>query len=308
MKENILVVDEDIDYSKKFCNQGNKLYGDKYLFLCFSNLKSVNEFIEDNKKSNLIISSHLANSLDNVIGGLTFILSEDEKESRSDGRRIQVYKFQNVKSILKLVDEDLDKTGGKQRVATKGKTKLIIFYATDYIKNKFELVKRIARCASKKKKVLIVDLDEFENYRGKTGLSNIIFNYKEERLNAENIEKEVEIEKNLLIIKSVTYPEDMNVISSIDLAKIIEKIMELSYDYVFINADASYVRSEYIFKAADSIVLIKDGNSERADRIKTHLRSDSFIDISRVLEINMGKVDRSYLLDISKTIIGDKGG
>ena len=308
MKENILVIDEDIDYSKKFCNQGNKLYGDKYLFLYFSNLKSVKEYIEDNKKSNLIISSHLVNSLDDMTGGLTFILNEDEKEIKRDGRRTQVYKLQNVKNILKLVDEDLNQIDGKLRTITKGKTKIVIFYATDYVKNKFELVKRIAKYISKKCKVLIVDLDEFENYKGKSGLSNIIFNYKEDRLDTENIEKEIEIEKNLLIIKSVTYPEDMSVISSIDLANIIEKMTDLSYDFIFINADTSYVRSEYIFKMADEIVLIKEGNDERADKMKTHLRNDNLIDISKICEINMGRVARAYLIEVSKNIASATNG
>ena len=308
MKENMLVIDEDIDYSKKFCNQGNKLYGDKYLFLYFSNLKSYKEYIENNKKGNLIMSNHLARSLDDSTSGLTFILNEDEKEVRKDGRRTHIYKLQNVKNILKQIDEELDKVEGKTVTKTKGKTKLIIFYAVDYIRNKFELVKRIAKYGSKKNRILIVDLDEFENYKGKTGLSNIIFNYKEDRLDAESIEKEVVIEKNQLIINSVTYPEDMNVISNVELANIIEKMLELPYDYIFINADASYAKNQYLFSDADAIVLLRDNNGERVDKIKTHLRSDNLIETEKICDINMSKVDRAYLIDFSKSLLGDRNG
>ena len=72
-------------------------------------------------------------------------------------------------------------------------------------------------------------------------------NYKENHLTSENIEKEIVVEKNVNIIKSITYPEDFNVMTSIDLANIIGEILKLSYDYVFVNLDQSYAKSQYIF-------------------------------------------------------------
>lgn len=303
MKNNILVIDEDIDYSKKFCNQGNKLYGDRYLFLHFSSLKSVKEYIEENKHSSLVVSSSYAGSIDDVSGGSMYVLSEDDKSVKKDGRRTYIYKLQNVKNILSVISDDLEKKDGKVNVNQGIESKLVVFYAVDYIKNKYELVKRIAKYISKKKKILIVDLDEFGNYKGKTGLSNIIFNYKEDKLDVENIEKEIEIEKNLLYIKSTTYPEDFNVVNNVDLANIMSKVRELPYDYIFVNADMSYTKNQYILNDADMIVLFKDGNSERIDKVKTHLRNENSIDISKIYEMNLSKMDREYLMDFSKGLL-----
>ena len=116
------------------------------------------------------------------------------------------------------------------------------------------------------------------------------------------------IEKNQLIINSVTYPEDMNVISNVELANIIEKMLELPYDYIFINADASYAKNQYLFSDADAIVLLRDNNGERVDKIKTHLRSDNLIETEKICDINMSKVDRAYLIDFSKSLLGDRNG
>ena len=87
-----------------------------------------------------------------------------------------------------------------------------MYYSPTYIKNKFELVKRIAKVISKKKKVLIVDFDEFDNYKGMVGLSNIIFDYKESLLDKERLMKEITTEKEQDFIKSVTYPEDFKTV------------------------------------------------------------------------------------------------
>lgn len=308
MKENVLMVNEDIDYSKRFCSQANRLYGDKYLFLYFSNLKSIKEYIEENKVRNIIISDIMLDSIDDISAGRFFVLDDKEKSVISDGKRVHIYKLQNIKNILKVIDEDIEKNQSEKKTSKKSRAKLISFYATEYQKNKLEIIKRIAKYISKKKKVLIVDFDEFENYKGKLGLSNIIYKYKEGHLDANCIEKEIETEKNQEIIKSTTYPEDFNVVSNIDLANIVSEIAELPYDYIFVNLDMSYVKSEYVIVDSDLIFLLKEEKSNRVNAIKMYLHNENQVDNKKIYELSIDKIDRAYLLNFIKIAFGEKDG
>ena len=60
MKEIIMVMDEDPIYSKKFCNQANKLFGKKYNFLTFSNINQMKKYADDNKVEALVVSETFA--------------------------------------------------------------------------------------------------------------------------------------------------------------------------------------------------------------------------------------------------------
>ena len=305
MKKLILVMDDDIDYSKKFCNQAIKLLGKKYTFLFFSNIKSLKEYASENVVESIITTRANLDNLCELEFNSIYILNELEKTISKEGKKTYIYKLQNIKNILDVIDRDIEERydhGCKLRLEHQ---KLVIFYTTSYIKNKIEIVKRIARYLSKKKKVLIVDFDEFDNYKGNVGLSNIIFNYKENKISNENLIKEIITEKNQDFIKSVTYPEDFNVISNIDLANIVNEIMKLPYDYVFINADYSYIKSQYIFSDTDIVVLLKDNNGEKIDKFKAYLKNENNIDFKKVNEIDLSKVDKNYLMSFTKQVFRD---
>lgn len=305
MKKLILVIDDDLDYSKKFCNQAIKLLGKKYTFLTFANTKSLKEYASENKVESIITTRNNLESLYELEFNSIYILNEIDKELSREGKKTYIYKLQNIKNILEVVDKDIEERYGQGCKLRAENQKLVLFYANGFIKNKLEIVKRISRYLLKKKKVLIVDLDEFENYKGNVGLSNIIFNYKENKINIENLTKEIITEKNQDFIKSVTYPEDFNVISNIDLANIVNEIMKLPYDYVFINADYSYLKSQYIFNDADIVILLKESGSEKLDKFKSYLKNENSIDFKKINEIDMAKVDKNYLVNFTKQVFKD---
>lgn len=294
MKEIILVMDEDPVYSKRFCNQANKIYGKKYSFLTFANIKLMRKYAEENKAESLVVSQSFIESMDDVKVKSIYILNEKEKKTRREGKRTFVYKLQNVNSILEIIDGDLNKKYEKNKGKVNDSCKMIIYYAPAYIKNKYEVVKRIAKLMSKKKKVLVLDLDEFTNYKGNVGLSNIIFEYKENTISDDKLKKEIVVEKDLELIKSVTYPEDFNVISNIDLANIVNEIVKIGYDYVFVNADMSYTKCQYIFKDADAVIIMKDKETEKFDRFKSYLKSENQLDFKKITEFDMNKLDKTY--------------
>ena len=186
------------------------------------------------------------------------------------------------------------------RVKTKDSCKLVLFYSPTETRNRLEIIKRIAKQLARKKKVLIVDLEEFSNYKGSVGLSNVIFNYKENNINKENLMHEIVSEKDQDFILSTTYPEDFNVVTNIDLANIVNEIVKLNYDYVFINADKSFVKCQYILADSDTVVLFRDKDVDKFDKFRTYLKNENQIDMKKISIIDVQKIDKSYITAFSK--------
>lgn len=306
MKEIVIVMDIDPIYSKKFCNQANKLLGKKYNFITFNNIKQMKKYAEDNKVEGLVISDMLIESFDDIKVQEIYLLNEKEKTTRKEGKRTYIYKLQNVKSILDVIDSEISKKYEKNKGRLNESCKLFLYYSPTYIKNKMELIMRIAKAISKKKRVLIVDFDEFDNYKGMVGLSNIIYDYKESILDQEKLMKEIVTDKGQDFIKSVTYPEDFNVITNIDLSNIVNEMTKLNYDYIFVNADMSFVKCQQIFNDADSVVLIRGKDAAKSDKFKSYLKSENQIDIKKVTILDMEKLDKTYLSAFCKQCFKDK--
>ena len=306
MKEVIMIMDEDPTYSKRFCNQSNKLYGKKYTFLTFANLKLMKKYAEENKVESLIISDGFIENIDDVKVKSFYILNEKEKKLRREGKKTYVYKLQNAKGILDVIDADIAKKNEKNKGKVNEACKLLLYYSPSYIKSKYELVRRIAKNVSKKKKVLVLDLDELENFKGNVGLSNIIFDYKENMMSAEKLKKEIVEDKEVDLIKSVTYPEDFNVISNIDLANIVNEIVKLGYDYVFVNADMSFVKCQYILNDSDKVIVMKNKSSDVVDKFKLYLKSENIVDIKKITEFDVDKLDRAYLSAFCKYLLSNE--
>ena len=307
MKETIIVMDDDISYSKKFCNQGNKLYGKTYNFLTFSNFKKTKEYIEEHKVESAIVSDSLLSSIEDMKLKALYVITEEDKDNKRIGKKLYIYKLQSAKEILDIVNEDICKRNEKSVGRKNEACKLILFYSPSYIKAKDEIIKKISKVVLKKKKVLIVDIDEFSNYKGNVGLSNVIYDYKENKICEEGLRREIVTDKDQDYIKSVTYPEDFNVINNIDLANIINEIMKIGYDYVFINADMSYVKCQYILNDADSIVLLRDKDMEKVDMLKAYLKNENQIDYKKITIFDIAKNDRLYMAAFCKQHFESKG-
>ncbi len=306
MKEIIMVMDDDPVYSKKFCNQANKLYGKKYTFLTFANLKLMRKYAEENKVESLVVNENFIENLDDVKVKSFYILNEKDRKLRREGKKTYVYKLQNVKLILDVIDSDLNKKFEKNKGKVNEECKMLLYYSPQYIKNKYEIVKRLAKLMSKKKKVLVLDIDEFSNYKGNVGLSNIIFDYKEDMISEEKLKKEIITEKDIDFIKSVTYPEDFNVISNIDLANIVQEIVKLGYDFVFVNADMSFIKCQYLLLDADGVVIMKDKDKEIIDMFKAYVKTENHFDYKKITEFDVGKVDKVYLSAFCKYLLKSK--
>lgn len=295
MKEVIVVMDQDPTYSKKFCNQAIKLYGKKYIFLSFQSAKRLKEYAKENKIESIIISDEIKEFVEDINANKIYILNEKYNKTKKEGKKIYVYKFQNIKSILSIVEEDIDKKCKNEVTSGLKDTKIVLFFSPVFIKNKMEILKKMSKIMSKNAKTLIVDIDEFTNYKGAVGLSNIIYNYKENNLDLERIRKEIVCEKDQDYIKSVTYPDDFSVINNIDLANIINEVKNLDYNYIFVNADSSFIKCQYIANDSDIIILINDKNNATIDSFKNYVTIENQIDYKKIFELDSTKADKAYL-------------
>ena len=148
----------------------------------------------------------------------------------------------------------------------------------------------------KKRKTLLIYLDEYSNYKSSEGLSNIIFNYKENLIDEKNITKEINFDDEVDTIKSVAYPEDFSVINNIDLSNIINHIRNLDYEYVFAVCDSSYVKNQYLFNDADKIIVMYEDlkKVDKIDKFKSFVKSQSSFDIAKIINYKENKEMKNY--------------
>ena len=81
--------------------------------------------------------------------------------------------------------------------------------------------------------------------------------------------------------------------------------MKLPYDYVFVNADYSYLKCQYIFNDTDIVVLPKENSSEKLDKFKSYLKNENSIDFKKINEIDIAKADKNYLVNFTKQVFKD---
>ena len=175
MKDIICIISADSSYSKKFVSQATKLLGKKYLFLAFTSIKALIEYTHDNNVFAVIIEENTIKDFSEVKAKYFYILCEKKGEPRKDGRKTYVYKLQNAKKIFDIVDEDANKEKKEDEKLTGNKNKLIVFYTPYDMDSLSDKVRKVAKYTNKKRKTLLIYLDEYSNYKSSEGLSNIIF-------------------------------------------------------------------------------------------------------------------------------------
>ena len=306
MKEKICLYDVDNVYGKKFCNTATKILGDNFIFMYFKNIKALKEFATENKIIGIICPTFSLEEIREIDVDRFYALSETNVETYEEGKTKFIYKYQKLNNILKIIDRDRELINGKDKIIS-GKSKLVIFYTEKKISKSDEIIKKIAKSISKTKTVLLIYLDEFENYKSYKGISNIIYLYKENNLNIDGIRHEIELDKmiNVDTIHSVTYPDDFNVITNIDLSNIVNYIRNLDYDYLLISTDESYVKNQYVLQDADLIITIRDENIS-GNIFKSYIKSQNIININKITEFVVDKTKRNQVSAFVKGLINGK--
>ena len=306
MKNIICILDNDENYSKKFCNVATKLYNNELIFLCFNNTNSLIEYSKENNITSIVISYDFEEIIEEIKTKFNYVLTEINNNNYKEGRITYLYKYQKLQKILDVIKNDIKLLNEEQNRKNES-CKLLTFYSPYSNKLNANFVKKIANTLSKKNKVLLLNLDEYDNYKSNIGFSNIIYLYKEGSLGIDGIRHEIVKEKELDVINSVSYPEDFAVINNIDLGNIINAIIKLNYEYVIVNADNSYIKNQYIMLDSDKIILYKfnDEDNKKIDILKQYLSSQCILDINKIIDYKVEITKKNMSVNFIKEYIYD---
>ena len=284
MISTICLYTKDQEYNKKFCNVANKLNCNKKIYINFNNTDTLNDYIKAKKNIVIIVDEKEINVLDELSKDYNFkffILTENKNNDKKEN---YIYKLQQIKNIIEYINNYENTTHDDDINYEK---KIVLYINVENNKTNDNNIKRMLKSFSKKMNTLYINLNDFENYKNSIGLSNIIYNYKENKLNIDNIMNQIEDKTNNSIntdiLHSVTYPEDYSVISNIELYKIFEYIVKLKYDLFFVNVEFNYFKLQYLLNISNKIICF-DNSNINFNNFKNYLKIE-YIDIYNKLVI-----------------------
>ena len=302
MKDIVCILDEDNNYTKKFSNIATKIYGKEYVFLSFTDIKNLIDYAQNNAVTSIITNMNYAEEIKQIKSRFIYILKDVHNDILRDGRYVYLYKYQNIKKILEVVDKDIKALYDKHKQRSDLDTEIIAFYSPYEYREIGEFLIRVIKYLSKNDKTLLVNLDEYSNYKSNIGLSNIIYEYKEHNLTIDAIKHEIINDKGIDIINSVSYPDDFNVLTNIDLSNIVNSIRMLDYKYIILNLDTSFVKNEYVMVEADKLIIYQfnDNDKHRLDAFKSYIKSQCLIDMSKLYTVFIDKAKKNYIRSFVK--------
>lgn len=307
MKDIVCFIDTNELYAKKLNNYAIKKYGKDYLFLSFSSIKALIDYAEENKVKGVVLSDNFEKDIKFLNSTFYYVQTEKKDITKKDGNIRYVYKYQNVDNLLSCIDGDI-KNHEQKFVKVKSKTKIVAFYSPYQSKDKQEKLIKISKYLSKNKKVLVIDLDEYSNFMGGTGFSNIIYKYKENLLNVESIKKEIVDKNGMQYIEGVSYPEDYAVINNADLSNIITEFREIDYDYIFVDCDESFIRNQYLFIDSDNILLFGGGkvDTNKIDIFMKYVEQQNMIDTKKIYRFSKDSIEKKSIQNIVQEIFNNQ--
>lgn len=305
MINKVCLYTNDIEYNKKFCSIANKFINNTGMYLHFNNKSNFIDYIKDNKNLILLIDEkeyfNINDDISNDNNNKIFILTEDKNKINKDN---YIYKLQKINNIIDVINN----TNISDVSNTMENVIKVLFINIDNNKNTESIIKRLLKQLSKYKKTLYVNLTDFENYKNNIGLSNVIYNYKENKISCENISEQIENKENNTInvdvLHSVTFPDDLNFITNIELMNIIEEIFKQNYELFFINVEFNYNKLQYLINLSDKIIYVNNENMF-FNTFKNFLKEENLINYKKLLNIKFtenNKID----VNILKSIIGEK--
>lgn len=300
MKKSILILDSDISYAKKISNYGIKYKGKEYIFLFFSNVSSFEKYQGKNKSAISLINIDLIDKIKSINSEMLFIMTNEigqeklhiksiEKLFENDNIHIAyIYKFSSAQQIFDYCINEYKKNY-KENI--ENKTISYLVFSPIGRCGKTILSYAFASELSKSKKVLYISLNSYESMGCEHGLSQVIYDFKNNKLTYENLIKQIDLQGNLSILYGVSHPEDMSQVSPEEIDKIVSEIISLmNFDIIVIDSDNNYSKSFYLFSSCDTIILptLKDEISkQKKNKFLSFIKEQNIFDISKIKEIDM---------------------
>lgn len=302
MKDIVCIYDNNEKYAKKLTNLAIKNYGKDYIFLTFSNIQSLIDYTENNKVKASLIENTNIKDLSNVKCSAYFILVDNKKSEELSGNIKYIFKFQSAEEVLKIVIGSI-KSDIVEAVETN--SKIFTFYSPYQTKSKTDKIQKLYKLLSKDKRVLIVSLDEFSNFKSDKGMSNIIYKYKDNGITKDYVLSQINSDNGIEKIGSVKFPEDLSVVSNYELCNIILNLKIAGYDYIFVDADESFVNNQYLFADSNKVVVIDNNlkDNTKVDTFIKYIEERKMINMKKLYHITKEKEDKKGLEGILKDIL-----
>lgn len=319
MKKTILILDSDLQYAKKISNYGIKYKGKEFIFVFFSDVVFFEKYQSENPPAITIINIDMIPKVKTLQTDILFIMTNEKNCNKlkiKDHKDIQsksnfpikyIYKYSSAEEIF---DNCITEYYKISPLDTEHKSKIYLVFSPIGRCGKTIFSYAFASELSKQSKVLYISLNNYESMGSKTGLSQVIYNYKNGKLNYENINEQIKTNNNLSILYGVTFPEDLYTISPEELDKIVNEISRImSYDYIILDCDNNYIKSHYLFSSCDKIIFptLKDEISkEKKSKFLNFIKEQNSFDISKIVEVDMSltkDIDFSSNSSINRSII-----
>lgn len=319
MKKTILILDSDMQYAKKISNYGIKYKGKEFIFVFFSDANLFEKYQNENPPSITLINIDMIPKIKKLQTDILFIMTNEKNcnnlKLKGNNEILEntsfpikfIYKYSSAEEIFNTCINEYIKISPPSQAH---KSKIYLVFSPIGRCGKTIFSYAFAHELSKTNSVLYISLNNYESMGSKTGLSQIIYNYKNGRLNFENIKEQIIAHDNLSILYGVTFPEDLYIVSPEELDKIINEISNImSYDYIILDSDNNYLKSHYLFSSCDKIIfptLKDDISQEKKSKFLNFIKEENTFDTSKILEIDMSlakDVDYSSNTSINRSII-----
>lgn len=300
MKKSILILDSDMLYAKKISNYGIKYMGKKYIFLFFTSIESFEKYQAKNPSAISLINIDLIGKIKHIKSELLFILTNEPKQELLNIKNIAkifenekininyVYKYSSADSILNYCISEYEKI---EKVETLTKSKIYLVFSPIGRCGKTIFSYAFANELSKNKKVLYISLNNYESMGTEIGLSQVIYDFKNNKLNYENLVNQIKVNGNLSVLYGVSHPDDLSQVSPEEIDKIINEIsVLLDYDIIIVDSDNNYSKSHFLFSSCEKIIFptLKDEVSkEKKNKFINFVKEQNIFDISKIHEIDM---------------------
>lgn len=253
MKKVMAVYDTDPLYAERLSDYVNRKNKGIFEAQAFTSKDKLGEYAKDHRIDVLLTGEQTdSEGISEIPSGQKIFLSEDQT-SLGENRQ-EIYKYQSGDDIIREVMTAYCETASAAEVLPglmrRGK-RVVGIYSPVNRCGKTSLALAIGQLLAKDEKVLFITLDSFAGFTGlvnecwKRDLSDLIYYHRQGRYNVLRLNSMVYYFGEMAWLPPLRFPEDINQITSQEMAGLISRILEES-DYETIVLDIGEYGREMI--------------------------------------------------------------
>lgn len=300
MAYKVAIIDEDLEYSKELKKQIDRCYKDIRLMI----FENVNEYKIKNKELQEKIDLLLINNKNKIE------LEKNEKAifmNEEFGEKEKFFKYRKVNELVDDIKLNLiEEIDAKNKLV---QSKIITVYSPYCEDTSFKYANKIANMLSNSKKTFFLTLGMFsgiDENEEKSGMNVIDAIFNSEYLNSDIFLKNVKIRnENLNLFYQLENSYELLNITPKDIEKLINKILDMKYEYVVINVDPKIdAITLKIFDKSTMIFVVSEKERTKIKRFYNFFAADDKLkDIKeKFIEIKSANNEKINLEDVKRIL------